>query len=356
MTNKGTEEKLSAQLVSDYDYDLPPELIAQEPAEAREASRLLQVPKDGSPFTDRQFSNLPGLLKAGDLLVINDTRVIPARLIGEKDSGGRVEIFLSKRISGRSWEALISLGSGRARPGMAVNLDQGRVLLEAPLDDALWQVRLESGLSSIDWLERVGSVPLPPYIRRDDGQRRLKADMERYQTVYARHPGAVAAPTAGLHFTPELFAKLESAGIQTAQLTLHVGLGTFQPLRVDRVEDVKLHSEVYRLPLDTIAAIAETRKCGGRVVAVGTTSVRVLEHAAQSGQWHEHEGETSLFLRPGSRFEVVDAIITNFHLPRSSLLMLIAAFAGKDLVDRAYRHAIREGYRFYSYGDAMLLE
>lgn len=342
--------------VSDYDYLLPPDLIAQHPAKRRDESRLMRVNRVSGDIAHGRFPDICDWLRAGDLLVLNDTRVIPARLIGRKESGGEVEVFLSRPLADGTWEAMARLASGRPRPGLAVHLADGLIRFIRPLDDGLWQVGLETGLPVYEWLEQVGNVPLPPYIARENTEENTPQDRERYQTVYAQNSGAVAAPTAGLHFTPEILSRLEEKGVRRACVTLHVGLGTFRPVSVERVDEVRLHTERYTLPAGTIEAIERTRMAGGRVVAVGTTSVRTLESAAQTGRWEPHEGETCLFLRPGSRFHVVDALITNFHLPRSSLLMLVAAFAGKALIERAYQEAIARQYRFFSYGDAMVIE
>ncbi len=342
-------------VLSGYDYDLPRERIAQTPASRRDESRLMHLLRSEKRIRHGQFRDLPSLLKDGDLLVVNDTRVIPARLVGRKESGGVAEVFLSRKMEDRRWEALLRL-SGKARPGLRIRLDDAALTLVEPLDKGLWIVRFE-GEEDVEALtRRLGGIPLPPYIDREDVSDRREEDRERYQTVYARHEGAVAAPTAGLHFTEELFNKLSEQGVRRTAVTLHVGLGTFQPLREENLDRVRLHSEDYAIGEDALSAIRETKANGGRVVAVGTTSVRVLEHLARIDGFRPHAGSTELFLRPGEPFRAVDAMITNFHLPKSSLLILVSAFAGWSFVKRAYETAVKEEYRFYSYGDAMLIE
>ena len=337
-----------------YDFELPPELIAQHPADRRDHSRLLHLAPSAGRVMHRRFYELPDLLRSGDLLVVNNTRVIPARLIGRKPSGGKVEIFLSRPLAARRWEALVHM-SGKVRPGREILVDGERVVVEEALGEGLWAIRFDTSRDPMELIETVGGIPLPPYIHRAEGELRCEQDRRRYQTVYARHAGAVAAPTAGLHFTDEVFERLQAKGVRRAEVTLHVGLGTFQPIREQNLEKATLHVERYRLPEETLESIARCRRDGGCVVAVGTTTVRVLETAASRGRWYAHEGETDIFIRPGYRFQAVDAMLTNFHLPKSSLLMLVAAFAGKELIDRAYRIAVQERYRFFSYGDAMLI-
>lgn len=348
--------KTATESLSDYDYHLPTELIAQHPVLKRDHSRLMHISKNNGTIEHRKFSDIVELLHEGDLLVVNNTKVIPARLIGKKASGGRVEVFLSRRIKDDLWEAMLKMSSGKAKENMEIFLEGGKVVLKERVDDYLWLVNLVTDSNIIDWLEKVGGIPLPPYIKRESINDNREEDKKRYQTVYASEPGAVAAPTAGLHFTDEILAQLNKKNVRRAFVTLHVGLGTFQPVREEDLTKVELHTENYRISNETLSLIDETRKNGKRVVAVGTTSVRVLEHLAHSEKWFEHEGETKLFLKPGSSFKVVDAIITNFHLPKSSLLMLVAAFASKPLVDKAYETAVNERYRFYSYGDAMFIE
>lgn len=346
--------------VSDFDYGLPQELIAQRPAERRDASRLLVLDRDTGAVEHRTFGELPELLAPGDALVLNDTRVLPARLFARKPTGGQVELLLLERTGadeqGPRWRALAS-ASRPPRPG-AVLAAAGGLGVEILLRDADGlEVRLLDPEGRADEkLEAVGRMPLPPYIRRGPDDPLNPLDRERYQTVYARRPGAVAAPTAGLHFTEELLGRVRSRGIAIAYLTLHVGAGTFLPVRVERVEDHRMGEEVYELPRETAEAIAGARSRGGRVVAVGTTVSRVLEAcAAERGLVRPGSGRCDLFIYPGFCFRVVDALVTNFHLPRSTPLMLVAAFAGRERVLAAYRQAIERGYRFYSYGDAMFV-
>jgi S-adenosylmethionine:tRNA ribosyltransferase-isomerase len=346
--------------VADFDFELPAERIAQRPASQRDAARLLVLDRESGALRHRRFSDLVALLQPGDLLVLNDTRVIPARLVGHKPTGGRVELLLVEPVepgaSGEEWRCLVK-ASRPPVPGSSIDFGQGfgaRVLERDPLG---WRVRLEArGERPQELLERVGQVPLPPYIRRDDAGPDA-ADGERYQTVFARQPGAIAAPTAGLHFTEELLQQLEHAGIAHTFVTLHVGPGTFQPVTAQRVEEHRMHPERFEIPADAARAVASARSRSGRVVAVGTTVVRTLEScAAGEGRISPGRDHSSLFIYPGFRFHVVDALITNFHLPRSTLLMLVSAFAGRECVLAAYRQAIEAGYRFYSYGDAMLIE
>jgi S-adenosylmethionine:tRNA ribosyltransferase-isomerase len=334
--------------VADFDFDLPAELIAQFPAAERGASRLLHVDASGG-LHDRQFRDLPALLRADDLLVMNDTRVIKARLFGRKATGGKVELLV-ERVSGE-FEALAFIRASHApQPGSRIHLaDDVTVDVLARTDD-LTLLRFPQPV--LDVLDRFGRLPLPPYIEHAP----TAADEARYQTVYANEPGAVAAPTAGLHFDEAMLATLQAQGVRSARVTLHVGAGTFQPVRVDHIADHRMHSERYTLPPATVDAIAETRERGGRVVAVGTTSLRALESAARHGTLHAGSDETDLFITPGYAFRVVDALITNFHLPKSTLLMLVSAFAGVDAIRAAYAHAIAARYRFFSYGDAMFLE
>lgn len=341
-------------LVKDFDFHLPPELIARHPAPEREGSRLMLLDRRTGAIREDRFGHIADYLAPGDLLVMNDTRVIPARLFGHRESGGRVEIFLLRRTGGdpESWSCLLK-GSKRMRPGQVIGLAAGmRALVRARLDDDSWQVEF-SGPEPFDgWLEREGHIPLPPYLQREDDEQ----DRERYQTVYARTPGAVAAPTAGLHFTRELLAELAGKGIETAWLTLHTGLGTFLPVRVERVQDHRIHAERYVLPQVTADAVHAAKARGGRVVAVGTTTARTLEYAAaDNGTVRAGAGDADIFIYPGYRFKVVDGLVTNFHLPESTLLMLVSAFAGQEHVVGAYDEAVRRGFRFYSYGDAMFI-
>jgi S-adenosylmethionine:tRNA ribosyltransferase-isomerase len=336
--------------LEDFDFDLPAESIAQYPSERRGESRLLTLDGRSGALSDRRFADLPELIAASDLLVFNDTRVIKARLLGRKDSGGRVEVLVERVLDAHHALALLR-ASHAPQPGsaIAVNGIQIRVLER---EGEFYRLEFAGPCSVLEVLERHGRVPLPPYIERPDAPE----DERRYQTVYAREPGAVAAPTAGLHFDEAMLGRLREHGVQTAFLTLHVGAGTFQPVRSERIEEHRMHSERYRVPEETVAAVERAHRLGGRVVAVGTTSLRALESAARRGRLEPGAGETNLFIVPGFRFQVVDRLLTNFHLPRSTLLMLVAAFAGLDNVLRAYRHAIERHYRFFSYGDAMLID
>jgi S-adenosylmethionine:tRNA ribosyltransferase-isomerase len=343
-------------LTSDFDYQLPPELIAQQPPERRDDSRLLAVERRTGAISHRRFRELPDLLRSGDVLVVNDSRVFPARLRGVRArTGGRVEVLFLREESPGRWLALTRSG-GALRPGEALVLAGGglRVVVVERRGAAGDLLELPAGLDLPAFLERHGEVPLPPYIHRDDPTA-SSADRERYQTVYARSPGAVAAPTAGLHFTPELLAEVGRRSVRRATLTLHVGPGTFQPVKAERVEDHRMMAERYELGAADAEAINGARAAGGRVVAVGTTAARTLESLAdEAGQARPGEGWTELFIHPPYRFKAVDALVTNFHLPRSTLLMLVAAFAGRELVLEAYRQAVAARYRFYSYGDCCL--
>src|SRR5437764_2439411 len=338
------------------DYTLPPHLIAQEPAADRDQSRLLVLRRRDGTIAHHRFADLPDLLAPGDLLVLNDTRVVPARLLGKRErTGGQWEgLYLGLTADG-SWELLCQT-RGRLVPGETIAVDPGplRLTLLGRSPGGGWLARPDPPGPPAELLERSGRVPLPPYVRKG---RAAAADRERYQTVYARRPGAVAAPTAGLHFTPAVFERLQERGIGRAFVTLHVGRGTFQPLRGDDPSQEKLHAEWCELPAATTAAVESCRARGGRVVAVGTTSVRTLETAAlRSGDGLQPwAGETDLFIHAPYDFKVVDALVTNFHLPRTSLLLLVGALAGEELLRRAYREAVEREYRFYSYGDAMLI-
>jgi S-adenosylmethionine:tRNA ribosyltransferase-isomerase len=331
---------------SDFHFDLPPELIAQRPLEHRSASRLLQV---GTSLSDRRFADLPDLLRPNDLLIFNDTRVIPARVHGVKPSGGQVEILLERVLGPR--RILAQVGTSKPlRNNVPVHLPGGcEARLIARHEDMF---ELELNVDAIDYFQMHGSMPLPPYI-----ERAVEAtDAERYQTVFARELGAVAAPTAGLHFDSTILNECIRRGAQTAYLTLHVGAGTFQPVRVDDLDEHRMHSEFVRVPEQVCAAVAAARARGGRVIAVGTTVVRSLESAATDGVLKSFEGETDIFIRPGYKFRVVDALLTNFHLSESTLLMLVCALGGYERVMAAYRHAVESRYRFFSYGDAMYVE
>ena len=345
---------------SEFDYDLPTELIAQEPVARRDAARLLVVHRASGALEHRHFFDLPELLQASDLLVLNDTRVLPARLFGHKPSGGKVELLLLEEKTPSIWEALLRAGSKRPEPGTLLTLAAGaaQATLLATGEQGRVTVHIASTLPWPELLDRHGLPPLPPYIRRSAwGTPPPAMDHERYQTIFARTPGAVAAPTAGLHFTPDLFQALERHNIQRAFVTLHVGLGTFRPVTAARAEEHHMEAERYSVPPETAAQIENTRRAGGRVIVVGSTSMRTLETVAKEhmGQVVAAEGRTSLFILPPYRFRVANALITNFHLPRSTLLMMVAAFAGAELIRRAYAEAIRERYRFFSYGDAMLI-
>lgn len=337
---------------SDFDYELPGHLIAHYPAGRRTASRLLVVDPRSGRLDDRRFTDLASRLSPGDLLVLNDTRVIPARLHGRKSTGGTVEVMV-ERLSGEDAALVQTRSSKPVREGQRIHVEAPRPVELAVVGrrGEFAVVRRTDGGSFLDLLEQAGHVPLPPYIERPDEP----ADRERYQSVFASEPGAVAAPTASLHFDEPYLAALRDRGVRMARMTLHVGAGTFQPLRSRDIEAHRLHPEWTRVPAETVAAIEATRQAGGRVVAVGTTVCRALESWAQAGCPAEFQGETDLFIMPGFSFSVVDALLTNFHLPRSSLLMLVCAFAGTRLTLAAYRHAVDRDYRFYSYGDAMFI-
>ncbi len=334
----------------DFHYLLPPERIATHPPVCRSASRLLQLAPGGACH-DRHFTDLPELLQAGDLLVFNDTRVIPARLHGHKDSGGKVEVLV-ERLLGQHGALAHVRSSKSPRPGTLLQLEGGIVAEVEGREDDLFRLRFAGEPSALELLEQHGHMPLPPYIDRADAP----ADRERYQTVYAREPGAVAAPTAGLHFDEALLTQLRSRGVEFGYVTLHVGAGTFQPVRAERIEDHRMHAEVVDVGPRVCEQITAARARGGRVVAVGTTVVRSLESAARGGSLQAFHGETEIFITPGYEFKVIDALVTNFHLPESTLLMLVCAFSGYEPVMAAYRHAVEAGYRFFSYGDAMFLE
>ena len=350
-------------LVSDFDFELPEELIAQEPAADRAGSRMLALDRTSGTWADRLFRDFPSMLRAGDLLVLNDSRVIAARLFahraglhtqGNHEATGRVQVLPAEQLSEWEWKALVrpgrkvltgevlSFGEGELRAEVIAHGEFGeRTLRFAPVADFFGNV------------ERLGHMPLPPYIHRED----RAGDRERYQTVYARERGSVAAPTAGLHFTPEILDAIRARGVEIARVTLHVGLGTFQPVRVERVEDVRLHAERYTVSAETAEALNRAGREGRRIVAAGTTTVRTLEHCAlQGAEFVAHSGSTSIFISPGFEFRVVGALLTNFHLPQSTLLMLVSAFAGREKVLAAYRQAVAAGYRFFSYGDCMFVE
>ena len=347
-------------LLSDYDFELPESLIAQHPAAERTASRLLLV--NGAKFADKQFTDLPGLLNPGDLLIMNDTRVLRARFFGQKDTGGQVEVLIERIDGGPSGGRLARAqirASKSPKPGTRMRLADAFDVEVTGRDGEFFVLALATGEFQDFWqlTETYGLLPLPPYITHKPGS----DDEKRYQTVYAKNPGAVAAPTAGLHFDEAMLTKLKAKGIETATVTLHVGAGTFQPVRAENLDEHVMHHEWYHLPEATVQAIAACRARGGKIVAVGTTSLRALESAAKhqnisaGGDLQADSRETDLFIRPGYTFKVVDRLITNFHLPKSTLLMLVSAFAGYDTMRAAYQHAIEQQYRFFSYGDAMLL-
>ena len=334
---------------ADFSYPLPEELIADRPLPRRGASRLLALDGATGATQDLAFDDLGSLLRPGDLLVLNDTRVLPARLRGRKASGGACEILLERLLDERRFLAQARASKGFS-PGARIALPGNATAVVIARRDDL--VEFELDRAALPYFEAEGSVPLPPYVAREPDA----GDRERYPTVYANVPGAVAAPTAGLHFDQETLASLERAGVSLARVTLHVGAGTFMPLRVETLEDHRMHAERICVPAECVADVAAARGRGGRVIAVGTTVVRALESAAAGGQLAPFDGETALFIRPGHRFRAVDALLTNFHLPESTLLVLVSAFAGRERVLAAYAEAVRAGYRFYSYGDATLLE
>ncbi len=335
---------------SKFHYDLPPQLIAQAPLAERTASRLLCVDKTTGDLDDRVFNELPALLKSDDLLVFNNTRVIPARLFARKSTGGQVEILLERLLDQQQCLAQIR-ASKSPKAGGRLILEDGSELQVLGREGSFYRLK-STDMDLMDLLDRFGHIPLPPYITREDTER----DRRRYQTVFAETPGAVAAPTAGLHFDQTILDQLKDAGIRSTTVTLHVGAGTFQPVRVDDIEDHQMHAEWLQVPQTACDAVAAARQGGGRVVAVGTTAVRSLETAAQNGELQPFCGDSRIFIYPGYRFNVVDAMITNFHLPESTLIMLISAFAGHQQTLAAYRHAVAGAYRFFSYGDAMLIQ
>ncbi len=345
-----------------FDYNLPEDRIAVTPSERRDESRLMVLHRGSGDIAHRRFRDLPRLLRRGDLLVMNNARVLPARLHGKRETGGAVELLLVRRLDGEGarWEAMLRAG-GRPRPGEVIRVGRRElpITLEARHEDGAWDVDLGDEEAEKAALAE-GAMPLPPYITRSRRRRGMPENMpdldrDRYQTVYAAEPGAVAAPTAGLHFTEDLLDEVSAAGVETAMLSLLVGPGTFRPVRKENIEDHELEAEYFRLPADTADAVREALAEDMRIVATGTTSCRVLEHVAREGKWRQCEGWADLFIYPPYRFRAVGALITNFHLPRSTLLMLVAAFAGRETILAAYEEAVREGYRFYSYGDAMLI-
>lgn len=341
---------IASMKTSDFRFDLPEELIAQYPSSERSASRLLALDGNSGRVQDLQFTDLLSLLKPNDLLVFNNTRVMPARLLGQKETGGKVEVLVERVLDHQ--RVLAHVRSSKS-PGVGRKL-----LLEQQVEaevvarhEALFELSFPNTDSVVEMLETVGRMPLPPYIEREVD----RADLERYQTVYAQHTGAVAAPTAGLHFDKAMLQKISDAGIETAELTLHVGAGTFQPVRVDDIRSHQMHSEVIEVSQHVCDQVKATRQRVGRVIAVGTTSVRALESASQNGEIEAYQGETDIFIYPGYQFRSVDAMVTNFHLSESTLLMLVSAFAGREHILNAYQHAIEQRYRFFSYGDAMFM-
>ena len=341
--------------ISDFDYELPADLIAQTPLEQRDASRMLVLDRNEQTWTDSSFTNFTSYLRPDDVVVVNNSRVIPARLNGRREeTGGQVEIFLVREVEDRVWEALVRPG-GRLKQGARAAFGDGKLIAEI-LDDPgeeIRRVRFHSEGPFDQTLAEIGSTPLPPYIKRPSGV--SAKDRERYQTIYSKHRGAIAAPTAGLHFTPEILAEVAQRA-SLAEITLHVGYGTFEPVRVDDVADHSVSGEHFEVSAAAAQTINEARAKGGRVIVVGTTTMRALESAATSGgEVVAGNGVATLTITPGYHFRVADALLTNFHLPRSSLLILVSSFAGRELVLRAYRHAVAEGYRFYSYGDCMLI-
>jgi S-adenosylmethionine:tRNA ribosyltransferase-isomerase len=335
---------------SDFNYTLPPDLIAQNPLENRSASRLLCMNKQSGQLADRQFTDFIDLIQPNDLLVFNNTKVIAARLFGQKQSGGKVEILIERLLDEHHAIAHVK-SSKSAKAGTIIKLDSGFSCEVLGREQDLYQVRFHGERPLLTILAEIGHIPLPPYITRADD----KNDFSRYQTVFAEQEGAVAAPTAGLHFDETIMASIQAKGIKQAFVTLHVGSGTFQPVRVENLAEHIMHKEYFAVSQQTVNAVAETRANGGRVIAIGTTAVRALESASKSGEFIAGFGDTDLFITPGYQFKSVDAMLTNFHLPESTLLMLVSAFAGYENIMAAYQHAITEKYRFFSYGDAMFL-
>lgn len=342
--------KIKIMDISDFDFTLPDRLIAQHPPEVRGSSRLLVALPD-MPLQDRVFGDLPDYIEAGDVLVFNNTKVMKARLFGQKESGGKIEALIERVLDNHT--ALAHIRSSKSpKPGTKLIFEGDICAVMVERADELFCLRFEGGQTVYELLEQNGHLPLPPYIERAAGA----DDDTRYQTVYAKHQGAVAAPTAGLHFTDELLGRLKAKGVETAEVTLHVGAGTFQPVRVDKIEEHKMHSEWFDVPPETVAAIEAAHARGNKVWAVGTTSMRALESAArETGRLKAGQGDTDIFITPGYRFNVVDRLVTNFHLPKSTLLMLVSAFSGMGHIRAVYRHAVEREYRFFSYGDAMIL-
>ncbi|MDD2863594.1 MAG: tRNA preQ1(34) S-adenosylmethionine ribosyltransferase-isomerase QueA [Methylococcales bacterium] len=333
---------------SDFNYHLPEDLIAQQPLSQRTASRLLCLNRETGEMSDRKFNDLLDFILPNDLLVFNDTRVIPARLFGKKETGGKIEILIERVLN--QHEALAHVRSSKSpKVGAKIELDNGYFARMLGRENDLFHLHFDSEKTLLDILAEIGHIPLPPYIERADDEN----DFTRYQTVFGKNSGAVAAPTAGLHFDEEMLAKIKAKGIETAFVTLHVGSGTFQPVRVENLSEHIMHKEYFSVSQESVNAVAETRKRGGRVIAIGTTAVRALESASRSGTLEASFGDTDLFITPGYEFKSVDAMLTNFHLPESTLLMLVSAFSRYEFVMQAYQHAIEQKYRFFSYGDAM---
>ncbi len=354
------QDKEMMPKTSDFDYDLPSELIAQKPVEPRDKSRLMVLDRKAGELRHHHFGELPALLREGDLLVLNDTRVIPARFLCQRRTGGQIEGLFLRELSAGRWEVMLK-GAGRCKNAEELTFVEEpkvSVKLENRLGEGLWNIVVSPPIGAVELLEQIGITPLPPYIHRDHPNSR---DRLTYQTVYAARPGAVAAPTAGLHFTENILAELQARKIESVNVTLHVGLGTFAPVKAKQLDQHEMHSEWYELSASAAKTITDAKKQGRRIVAVGTTSVRVLETAAAEGAFEGRSGWTDLFIYPPSEFRVVDVMLTNFHLPRSTLLMLVAAFCspgstnGIKIIKDAYAEAVRQKYRFYSYGDAMLI-
>ncbi len=335
---------------SDFDYSLPDELIARYPLQQRSASRLLCLDKDNGDIEHAQYQDILELLNPGDCLVFNDTRVIPARLFGKRDTGGKVEVMVERLLDNQRCLAHVRM-SNKVRSGLKIYFENGFCLGVIEKKHDLYELESIAKGSLIELMEQQGHMPLPPYIDRDDES----LDRERYQTVYAKKQGAVAAPTAGLHFDQELLTALKAKGIEFANVTLHVGAGTFQPVRVDDIKEHKMHAEFLQVSQQVCDKIADTKSSGGRVIAVGTTSVRCLETAAAEGELKPFQGDTEIFIYPGYQFKVIDGLLTNFHLPESTLIMLVSALAGQQSILNAYQQAVAEKYRFFSYGDAMFI-
>lgn len=335
----------------DFDFYLPDHLIAQNPTSERTASHMLHVDGTNGNLSDERFSDLPESLNQGDVLIFNDTRVIKARLFGHKHTGGNVEVLVERVINQHIVYAHVR-ASRSPKVGSKIRLSDAFDAEVIARHDDLFELRFLSDNTVLELLEQYGALPLPPYITHAA----TAQDEERYQTVFGKNPGAVAAPTAGLHFSDDMLDRIKQKGVNIAYVTLHVGAGTFQPVRVENIHEHKMHSELYHIPQATVDMIADTKQNGGKVTAIGTTAMRALESAAQSGQLQAGEGETSIFITPGYQFKVVDRLFTNFHLPKSTLLMLVSAFGGFELIKKAYAHAVAQQYRFFSYGDAMLIE